>query len=151
MKKMLLAAGIVALVVSVVGCKSAPTLQQVFEQGCAAVNVDLANLGNSPLLTADQQDDINKKIIPKNKEICAAGAQLNLTSLKTFHDSLLPIAIGIVQAVPTLPGQPGILLALQTFGPVVQQLIDQIIMTAAPASSASDAAAPVGASTVAAQ
>jgi hypothetical protein len=67
---------------------------------------------------------------------------LNVTNLKAFHDSLLPVAIGIVQATPAIPDQPMVLLALQLFGPVVQGLVDQAITTVAPVASA-----PVAAST----
>jgi hypothetical protein len=113
------------------------------------VNGDLAILGASPLLNASQQDVINKTVLPANQAICKAGGQLDVASLRAFHDSLLPAAITIVQAVPSLPNQPAILLGLSTFGPMVQALIDQLITasTAVAASSASAASAPAAAST----
>lgn len=131
-KLMLLAAGIIASL-AIVGCNSLPTVQQQFQTGCTIVNGDLAILATSPLLNTDQQATISKTILPANQAICKAGAQLNVTDLKAFHDSLLPAAIAIVQAVPALPNQPAILLGLQTFGPMVQALIDQILATVAPA------------------
>ncbi|MDN8081142.1 hypothetical protein QZN30_17405 [Burkholderia multivorans] len=130
-KLMLLAAGIIASV-AIVACNSLPTVQQQFQTGCTIVNGDLAILATSPLLNADQQATISKTILPANQAICKAGASLNVTDLKAFHDSLLPAAIAIVQAVPALPNQPTILLGLQTFGPMVQALIDQILTTTAP-------------------
>ncbi|HDR8973741.1 TPA: hypothetical protein QDB00_005315 [Burkholderia vietnamiensis] len=131
-KLMLLAAGIVASL-AIVACNSLPTVQQQFETGCTIVNGDLAILATSSLLNADQQATISKTILPANQAICKAGAQLNVADLKAFHDSLLPAAITIVQAVPALPQQQAVLLGLQTFGPMVQALIDQILTTTAPA------------------
>ncbi|PFH29160.1 hypothetical protein [Burkholderia sp. JKS000303] len=134
---MLLAAGIVASI-AIVACNSLPTVQQQFQTGCTIVNGDLAILATSPLLNVDQRETISgvpgdptkPGILPVNQAICKAGAQLNVTDLKAFHDTLLPAAIGIVQAIPALPNQPAILLGLQTFGPMVQALIDQIITAA---------------------
>ncbi|HDR8980731.1 TPA: hypothetical protein QDA90_004330 [Burkholderia vietnamiensis] len=131
-KLMLLAAGIVASL-AIVACNSLPSIQQQFQTGCTIVNGDLAILATSPLLSADQQATISKTILPANQAICKAGAQLNVADLKAFHDSLLPAAITIVQAVPALPQQQAVLLGLQTFGPMVQALIDQILTTMAPA------------------
>lgn len=135
-KLMLLAAGIVASL-AIVACNSLPTVQQQFQTGCMIVNGDLAILATSPLLSADQQATISKTILPANQAICKAGAQLNIADLKAFHDSLLPAAITIVQAVPALPQQQAVLLGLQTFGPMVQALIDQILTTTAPSAAAS--------------
>lgn len=135
-KLMLLAAGIVASL-AIVACNSLPTVQQQFQTGCMIVNGDLAILATSPLLSADQQATISKTILPANQAICKAGAQLNIADLKAFHDSLLPAAITIVQAVPALPQQQAVLLGLQAFGPMVQALIDQILTTTAPSAAAS--------------
>lgn len=143
MKKLCLTAGLVALV-AFAGCTSLPTVQQQFATGCTIVNGDLAILAASPLLNAEQQAAISKTILPANQAICKAGGQLNVADLKAFHDSLLPAAITIVQAVPAIPNQPAVLLGLQTFGPMVQALIDQLI------TATSAAAAPIAASAVAA-
>lgn len=141
---MLLAAGLAMSALFFAGCNSLPSVQQQFQTGCTIVNGDLAIIGQSPLLTADQQAMINKTVLPANKAICQAGAQLNVADLKGLHDTLLPTAIDIVKAVPALPNQQAILLGLQTFGPMVQALIDQIVTAATPAAGAS---APVAAST----
>jgi hypothetical protein len=145
LKKLCLSAGLVAAV-AFAACTSLPTVQQQFQTGCTIVNGDLAILGASPLLNASQQDVINKTVLPANQAICKAGGQLNIADLKAFHDSLLPAAITIVQAVPALPNQPAILLGLSTFGPMVQALIDQLITATSAASSAVSASAPVAAS-----
>jgi hypothetical protein len=154
MKKLLIAAGfaLAACFALFAGCASngsapaLPTPQQLFSQACPIVNADLAILAQSPLLTSAQQDVLTKTIIPANQGICSAGVQISVANLKAFHDSLLPAAIAIVQAVPAIPNQPVILLALQTFGPLVQQMIDGVIVAVAPAASAPAASAPVAAS-----
>lgn len=128
---------VLAGVIALAACNSLPTVQQQFQTGCTIVNGDLAIIAVSPLLNADQQAVVAKTILPANQAICKAGATLNVADLKAFHDSLLPAAIAIVQGVPALPNQAAILLGLQTFGPMVQAIIDQV-MTAA--------AAPVAAS-----
>lgn len=145
---MLLAAGIAASAVFLAGCKTAPslpTIQQQFAAACPLVNSDLAILAQSPLIAPAAQDLINKQLIPKNKALCAAGAQFNLADAKSIHDSLLPAVVDIVTATPEIPNQPLILLGLTTFGPLVQQLIDQTVF-ATPASGVTAASAPVAAS-----
>lgn len=134
-------------------CGSAPKLlsaQQVFEQACPIVNADLAIVASSTLLSQAQRDLLTTAIIPQNQAICAAGHQLNLTDLRQFHDSLLPAAVLIVQANPEIPNQPAVLLGLQTFGPLVQGLIDQfgtqIAGAVSPAST--PAASPLAASAI---
>ena len=140
MKKMLLIAAGVALS-ALVGCKSLPTLQEQFTMACGVVNGDLQTIGTSPLVSADNQDKIMKQVLPANKTICAAGAGLNVTNLRAFHDSLLPVAVGIVQATPTLPDQTLILLALNTFGPLVQAQIDMLLTAVTPSAASAPAAA----------
>lgn len=135
MKRMLLIAAGFVLLASFAGCANAPalpSLQQQFVQMCPVVNADLAVLAASPSLTVAQQDTLKNQVIPANQLICSTGAQLNVASLRAFHDSLLPVAIGIVQATPAIPNQPLVLLALQLFGPIVQGLVDQAIPVAAP-------------------
>lgn len=121
---------------------SIPTLQQQFQTGCTIVNGDLAILATSPLLTPDQQATISKTILPANEAICKSGGQLNVADLRAFHDSLLPAAIAIVKAAPLIPNQPVVLLGLETFGPMVQALIDQVAFaTKAPAPAPASSAA----------
>jgi len=147
MKRMLLIAAGLALpacFAMLAACNSLPTVQQQFQTGCAIVNGDLEIIAASPLLNADQQAKITKMILPANQAICKAGATLNVADLKQFHDSLLPAAIAIVKGAPAIPDQQAILLGLQTFGPMVQALIDQIITAT---TAATEAAAPAPAST----
>lgn len=137
-KRMLLAAGFAAFAF-LAGCAngpSLPSLQQQFVQMCPVVNGDLAVLAASPSLTVAQQDSI-KQVLAANQLICSSGAQINVTSLRAFHDSLLPVAVAVVQATPAIPNQPLVLLALQLFGPIIQGLVDQAITAGAPAATAS--------------
>jgi hypothetical protein len=150
MKMLRIAAGVAlsACFVIFAACKSLPTIQQQFEAACPIVTADLTTLSTSPLVGAADQANL-AKAAKANANICAGGAALNVTNLKAFHDSLLPVSIAIVQGNPLIPDQTVILLALNTFGPIVQQMIDQIIVAAAgaTASSASAASAPAAAST----
>jgi|GEM_PF-2740722 len=149
MKRMLrIAAGLAlsACVIAFAGCKNLPTVQQTFSTACPIIANDLQVVADSPLVSADDQAKLNKDVIPKAKAICTAGGQLNVTNLKAFHDSLLPMAVMIVQAVPMLPDQTLILLALQTFGPLVQQQVDMLITAVTtPASAPTAASAPAAA------
>lgn len=123
---------VLAGVVAFAGCKSLPTLQEQFTQACPIVTADLKTLSTSPLIGSADQVAL-AKAADANKAICAAGGQLNVTALKAFHDSLLPAAVAVVNGNPLIPNQTLVLLALNTFGPIVQQMIDQVITAVAPA------------------
>ncbi len=133
-------------------CKSVPTIQQQFLDLCPTVTADLKVIGGSPLLNTQQAailngipgDPTHPGIIAVNTSVCAAGAQLNVTDLQTLHDTLLPAVVTIVQAVPAFPDQTAVLLGLNTFGPLVQGMIDQLI--AAAALKTAPVSAPVAAS-----
>jgi hypothetical protein len=140
MKKLRIAAGLCLLALFALGgCTSLPSLQTQFTQGCPIVTADLTTLSTSPLIASADQTALTRAATA-NKAICAAGGQLNVTDLKAFHDSLLPAAVAIVNGNPLIPDQTAILLVLNTFGPIVQQMIDQVITAAAPAASAPAAA-----------
>jgi hypothetical protein len=141
MKKLLFAAGVAVLALfAFAGCTSLPTLQEQFTAACPIVTNDLTTLSTSSLIGSTDQAAL-AKAAAANKAICAADGQLNVTNLQAFHDSLLPAAIAIVNGNPLIPDQTAILLVLNTFGPIVQQLVDQLITAAAAASSASAPAA----------
>jgi hypothetical protein len=127
MKRMLLIAAGLLLSACFAGCNSLPTVQQQFEAACTVVNGDLDAVAQSPFVSADQKALLNDQIIPANKAVCAAGGQLNVANLKTIHDSLLPMAITIVEAAPSLPEQQAVLLGLRAFGPLVQAQVDMLI------------------------
>lgn len=122
-----------------------PTLQEQVATQCTIVNGDLAVIGASPLLNVDQQKLVMEKILPANKAVCSGVATLNVNvaDIKALHDSLLPAVVTIVQGLPTFPNQTAILLGLNTFGPLLQQEVDQIITAIAAKQAAS---APVAAS-----
>jgi len=141
MKKIIaaFAAGLVALALGACASSQLTTAQQLFASDCSVVNADLQALTTSTLLNADQQGKVSD-LLTANKAVCSAVASANVTTLKSIHDSLLPAAIIVVSAVPAIPNQPAILLALNTIGPIVQQLVDQAI------TASTSASAPVAAS-----
>jgi hypothetical protein len=163
MKKSLFSLGLIiclglSIAIGIGACKSLPTLQEQFTQLCPVVNGDLQTIGTSPLLNVSQQqiimgvpgDPSKPGVLAVNKAICAAGGQVNVTSMQALHDTLLPSVVMLIQGLPTFPNQTAILLGLNTFGPIVQGLVDQLIAAAAvktvPASGAIPASAPVAAS-----
>jgi hypothetical protein len=115
---------------------SLPPLQEQFKAACPIVTADLATLSTSPLIGSTDQAAL-AKAAAANNAICAAGGQINVTDLKAFHDSLLPAAIAIVNGNPLIPDQTAILLALNTFGPIMQQMVDQVIAAVAATNAAS--------------
>jgi hypothetical protein len=148
MKSMLLAtAGIALSALIFAGCHSLPTVQKQFQTQCSIVNGDLQTIGTSPLLNAAQQAKVMNVILPANQAICKAGAQLNVADLKAFHDSLLPAVVTIVSGIPdaAFPEKTAVLLALNTFGPMVQAMVDQLITAVATPASGASAAVPASA------
>lgn len=144
MKKMLRTAagvGLFACFVVFAGCKSLPTAQEQFNTLCPIVTNDLQVVSTSPLLNANQQA-IAQKAHDLNAKVCAAGASLNVQDAKDLANTLLPAVASIVAAVPDTPAFPSttIALALNTFGPLVLQLVEQAVATVQGAS------APVAAS-----
>jgi hypothetical protein len=137
------AAAVVALALGACSSSQLTTTQQLFASDCSVVNADLLALSTSTLLTADQQGKITD-LLTANKAVCSAVASADVTTLKNINDSLLPAAIIVVSAVPAIPNQPAILLALNTIGPLVQQLVDHAITASTATSTA--ASAPVAAS-----
>lgn len=152
MKRTFLAVLAVACLTAVLGAcslfKSLPSVQEQIASQCVIVNGDLAVLGASPLLSDAQKKTINEKVLPANKAVCAGVATLNVNvdDVKALHDSLLPSVIAIVQGLPTFPNQTAVLLGLNTFGPLLQQEVDQIITAIAAKKAAQAASAPVAAS-----
>lgn len=142
MKKILAAFAAAVVALALGACSSLPTFQQQFETACPIVTADLTTLSTSTLIGSADKTALSTAAAA-NKSFCAAGGKLNVTDLKAFHDSLLPVAIAVVNGNPLIPNQTAILLVLNTFGPIVQQMVDQIIVAAAPAVPAS---APVAAS-----
>jgi hypothetical protein len=152
-KLMLLAAGLVASALFA-GCAgvavkpiSLPIIPpaQLASQFCPIVKADLAILSTSPLLTQAQKDKLNS-LVPINDAVCSAAATVDLTDLQSFNNTLFPAVTAIVAAVPAIPNQPAILLALQLAQPVLNQVVTDAI-AASKASAATAVSAPVAAST----
>lgn len=168
-KLMLLAAGIVASIAFIAGCATngvvAPpklivTPQQLATDFCPVVNADLKVIAASTLLTASQKlllngdptDPTNPGIIAINASVCAAGGMIDVTNLETLNNTAFPALITLVGALPMLPNQPVILLALTLAQPILNQVLAAVqAQQAAVAASApaSTAAAASGASTAA--
>lgn len=117
---------------------------QLAAQFCPIVKADLAILSTSPLLSQDQKDKLNS-VVPINDAVCSAAATIQLQDLQAFNATLFPAVTAIVAAVPAIPNQPAILLALQLAQPILNQVVADAI-AASQASAASAASAPVAAS-----
>lgn len=130
MKKMLLAAGVALSALLVVGCSSLPTLQEQFNTLCPIVTADLQTVSTSSLLNADQQK-VAVKAHDLNAKVCSAGASLNVADVKDLANTLLPAVVTIISAVPDTPAFPSttIALALNTFGPLALQFVEQTVST----------------------
>jgi hypothetical protein len=147
MKKMLLlAAGVALSALLVVACGSLPTLQEQFNGLCPIVTADLQTISTSPLLNADQQK-VALKAHDLNVKICAAGASLNVADVKDLANTALPAVVTIISAIPDTPAFPSttIALALNTFGPLALQLVEQTVSTVQGAAAPAAASAPAAA------
>jgi hypothetical protein len=111
---------------------------QLAAQFCPIVKADLAILSTSPLLSQDQKDKLNS-VVPINDAVCSAAATIQLQDLQAFNATLFPAVTAIVAAVPAIPNQPAILLALQLAQPILNQVVSDAI-------AASQASAPAAAS-----
>ncbi|MGS1052013.1 hypothetical protein ACVCIC_24950 [Burkholderia glumae] len=100
MKKMLLAAGLVALAFLLIGCGSAPTLtfpQQV-AIACGAANGEIAILKADGVFTGGVADTLNNTVQPAIAKVCAVGATVTSPDLQTIVDSTLPAIKDLVNA-----------------------------------------------------
>ncbi|WP_369065327.1 hypothetical protein [Burkholderia gladioli] len=100
MKKMLLAAGLVALAFLLIGCGSAPTLtfpQQV-AIACGAANGEIAILKADGVFTGGAADTLNKTVQPAIAKVCAIGATVTSPDLQTIVNSTLPAIKDLIDA-----------------------------------------------------
>ncbi|MGS1004680.1 hypothetical protein ACVCH0_24095 [Burkholderia glumae] len=100
MKKMLLAASIVALAFLLIGCGSTPTLtfpQQV-AIACGAANGEIAILKADGVFTGGAADTLNNTVQPAIAKVCAVGATVTSPDLQTIVDSTLPAIKDLVDA-----------------------------------------------------
>lgn len=147
MKKLVLFVCFAAAALLLGACATAPgikvpTPQQLVTDICPIVNADLGILSKSPLLTSAQQSTLTNTIIPGNAAVCAAGGAINVTDLQAFNATVFPALVGLVAAIPAIPNQPVILLALELAGPLVTQIVnDAVTATATSASAATTGAA----------
>ncbi|MGG5541978.1 hypothetical protein P4G95_09255 [Burkholderia vietnamiensis] len=137
MKKMLLAAGIVASAFLVAGCGSAPTLtfpQQV-AIACGAANGEIAILKADGVFTGGAATTLDKTIKPAIAKACAVGATVTTPDLQTIVNDTLPAIKALVDA-STLQNKA-----------VADAAIDTAILAFNVAISMNQASAPVAAST----
>ncbi|MEK6369023.1 MAG: hypothetical protein V4803_22525 [Burkholderia gladioli] len=100
MKKMLLAAGLVALAFLLIGCGSTPTLtfpQQV-AIACGAANGEIAILKADGVFTGGAADALNKTVQPAIAKVCAVGATVTSPDLQTIVNSTLPAIKDLIDA-----------------------------------------------------
>jgi hypothetical protein len=130
---MLLAAGFAAL--ALVACSavqikpvSIPVIPpaQLAQQVCPLIVADLdilSSASGAALLSPAQQSTVADSIKPKVSAACATAATVDLTALQSLNTDAFPALIAIVQAVPAIPDQPAVLLALQLAQPIVQAVV----------------------------
>jgi hypothetical protein len=135
----LLAAGFVALVLSACAVQLKPVSipvippAQLAQQVCPIVQADLDILSSASglaLLTAAQQSVVADSIKPKVSAACAAAATVDLTALQSFNADAFPALIALVSAVPAIPNQSAVLLALQLAQPIVQEVVTNAVAAA---------------------
>ncbi|WP_186194476.1 hypothetical protein [Burkholderia gladioli] len=100
MKKMLLAAGLVALAFLLIGCGSTPTLtfpQQV-AIACGAANGEIAILKADGVFTGGAAYTLNKTVQPAITKVCAVGATVTSPDLQTIVNSTLPAIKELIDA-----------------------------------------------------
>lgn len=145
MKMLRSAAGIALLACFALfaACHSLPTLQEQFNTLCPIVTSDLQTISTSSLLNADQQSKA-LKAHDLNVKVCSAGAALNVADVKDLANTALPGIVSIISAIPDTPAFPSttIALALNTFGPLALQLVEQTISTVHGASTPAADSAP---------
>jgi hypothetical protein len=136
----LLAAGIVALVLSACAVQLKPVSipvippAQLAAQVCPIVKADidiLTSAAGLALLTPAQQSALSDSIQPKFSAACAAAESVDLAALQSFNADAFPALIAIVAAVPAIPNQPAVLLALQLAQPIVSQIVSDAAAKAA--------------------
>jgi hypothetical protein len=106
---LVLLAAVAAGAMSLTGCAAPvpgapkPTPQQVLAQVCRAAQITVASLSGLRGLSAEAHDDL-AAALPIVDAVCAAGATVDIASLKALRDTALPALIKIVDTAPLQPG-----------------------------------------------
>ncbi|KVX33380.1 hypothetical protein WT32_02225 [Burkholderia anthina] len=97
---MLLAAGIVASVSILSGCKSAPalTFPQQVAIACGAANGEIAILKADGVFTGGAATALDKTVKPAIAKACAIGATVTTPDLQTIVNDTLPAIKSLVDA-----------------------------------------------------
>ncbi|HDR9227787.1 TPA: hypothetical protein QDB19_004037 [Burkholderia vietnamiensis] len=135
---MLLAAGIVASVSILAGCKSAPALafpQQV-AIACGAANGEIAILKADGVFTGGAATTLDKTIKPAITKACAIGATVTTPDLQTIVNDTLPAVKSLVDA-SSLPNKAAADAAIDTAILAFNVAISMNQAVAAPAAPAS--------------
>lgn len=80
-----------------------PTPQQVLAQVCPAAQITVASLSVLRGLSTQAHDDL-AVALPIVDAVCAAGAAVDVDSLKALNDTALPALLKIVDSAPLDPG-----------------------------------------------
>ncbi|WP_116988836.1 hypothetical protein [Duganella sp. BJB475] len=101
----MLAAGAMALTGCATPAPGAPKAspQQVLAQVCPAAQITVASLSVLRGLSTEAHDDL-AVALPIVDAVCAAGATVDIASLKALNDTALPALIRIVETAPLQPG-----------------------------------------------
>jgi hypothetical protein len=108
MKKLLLAAGLVASVAMFAGCASTgnttqQTPAQIAAVVCPAVQAELSTLSAAGVFTGGAATTLASQVTPDVNAVCAAGAQVTSTNLQNLVNVTVPVVATIVTNSPMTP------------------------------------------------
>ncbi len=121
---MLLLAALAAGAMSLTGCATttpgapAPSARQVLAQVCPAAQITVASLSVLRGMSSEAHDDL-AVALPIVDAVCAAGATVDIASLKALNDTALPALIKIVESAPLEPGVHDQIILGLTIGQIV--------------------------------
>lgn len=125
---------------------STAQLQQLTVQVCTALKTDLVLLEGptgTALLTPSAMTKVTTAIGPTITAVCNSGAAVDVSSLQTLNNTVLPALIDVVAAVPSIPDQPEILAGLTLAQVALMPIVNQAIAAAqAAAASSAPSSAP---------
>lgn len=124
---------------------STAQLQALTRQVCTALNTDLVLLEGptgKALLTPSAMTKVTTIIGPTITAVCSSGASVDVTSLQTLNNTVVPALIDLVAAVPGIPDQPEILAGLTLVQVALVPVVNQAIAAAQAAASSAPSSAP---------
>jgi hypothetical protein len=124
---------------------STAQLQALTKQVCTALTTDLVLLEGptgKALLPAATMTKVTTVIGPTITAVCSSGASIDVTSLQTLNNTVVPALIDLVGSVPAIPDQPEILAGLTLAQVALVPIVNQAIAAAQAASSSAPSSAP---------